>query len=616
MLRNLLAYLILFSSLATVSGQEVVTGLFSNVRIKSAWEKKNKKKSITFTDTLELPFFDDFSQEDIFPDPVRWQDDFVFINNTYSIKQRTQGVATFDALDNTGALYSSASSYGFEADHLTSQPINLNYNPSDSIYLSFLYEPGGLGDRPELNDSLILQFFAPAESTWYSVWQTIDIYADTFKAVIIRIDDPRYLVKGFQFRFINYASLSQSSSDPSMMGNCDQWNVDYILLGKNRNHADTIATDVALTRPVRSVLKTYESVPWKQFRQFFLSEMGPYININYFNNDTIIRNVTRNFEISDVYKDSLVYATSGGAANISPLSGVSYKGDLIYTFNSNNPDSALFRIKSYLTTDIFDPKQNDTIIYYQKFGNYYAFDDGTAEAGYGVNGLGSENAMVGYRYSVLAPDTLRAIQICFNESYQNSNYTTFNLMVWDDNSGIPGNVISSQDGMSVAQGPGLNGFQTYVLTNPVEVNGDYYVGWQQTSQTFLNAGFDFNTPNAGRQLYYLNGNWNESQANGSIMIRPVFGPRIATTGIVDIKAEPQKLKFWPNPSADYITVETTGEEIFNPPVVVITDLQGRELIRTLNTGKIDISSLPTGMYIVVTYSGNKPTGFGRLIKSH
>jgi Secretion system C-terminal sorting domain len=615
MLRNLLAYLMLFSGLVSVTGQEVVTGLYSNIKIKNAWAKKDKKKGVAAADTLELPFFDDFSQSDIFPDPTRWQDDYVFINNTYSVKQRTQGVATFDALDNTGTLYPAASSYGFEADHLTSQPINLNYGPSDSIYLSFLYEPGGLGDMPELNDSLTLQFYAPGENTWYSVWRTTDIYVDTFKAAIILIDDPRYLLKGFQFRFINYASLSQSTGDPSMMGNCDQWNVDYILLGKNRNHADTLAADVALTKPVRSVLKNYEAMPWKQFRQFFLSEMGPYININYFNNDTIVRNVTRNFEIFDEYKDSLVYAFSGGAANISPLSGISYKGNLIYTFNTDNPDSALFMIKSYLTTDIFDPKQNDTIIYYQKFGNYYAFDDGTAEAGYGVNGQGSQNAMVAYRYSVLAPDTLRAIQICFNESYQDANYTTFNLMVWDDNSGLPGNAIRTQQGMSVGQGPGLNGFRTYVLTDPIQVNGDYYVGWQQTTATFLNAGFDVNTPNAGRQFYFLNGDWNESQAKGSVMIRPVFGPKITSTGIADVKAGPAKLKFWPNPSADFITVENTDEEIMNNPVVVVTDLQGRELIRTLNTGKIDISSLSPGMYIIIEYSGNKPSGFGRLIKS-
>ena len=37
-------------------------------------------------------------------------------------------------------------------------------------------------------------------------------------------------------------------------------------------------------------------------------------------------------------------------------------------------------------------------------------------------------------------DTLRAIKICFNDSYLDANKRAFDLMVWDDNNGIPGNV--------------------------------------------------------------------------------------------------------------------------------------------------------------------------------
>ena len=78
---------------------------------------------------------------------------YVFINNTYSDKQITCGIATFDALDSNGRLYATASSYGFKADQLTSQPLNLNYTAGDNIWLSFFYQAGGLGDPPEPNDS-------------------------------------------------------------------------------------------------------------------------------------------------------------------------------------------------------------------------------------------------------------------------------------------------------------------------------------------------------------------------------------------------------------------------------------------------------------------------------
>ena len=66
-----------------------------------------------------------------------------------------------------------------------------------------------------------------------------------FKTAIIPINEPRYLKKGFRFRFVNYASLSSNLTDPSMVGNCDIWNIDYILLDMNRNGADTIYRDVA-----------------------------------------------------------------------------------------------------------------------------------------------------------------------------------------------------------------------------------------------------------------------------------------------------------------------------------------------------------------------------------
>ncbi len=99
-----------------------------------------------------------------------------------------------------------------------------------------------------------------------------------FKPVILKIDQDRFLKKGFRFRFINYASLSPNLSDPSMVGNCDQWNIDYVILDKNRNAGDTIFPDVAFRYPLRSLLKTHESMPWKQFKQIYLQEMGSAIS--------------------------------------------------------------------------------------------------------------------------------------------------------------------------------------------------------------------------------------------------------------------------------------------------------------------------------------------------
>ncbi|MCU0456911.1 MAG: T9SS type A sorting domain-containing protein [Bacteroidales bacterium] len=591
--------------------QEFVIGLRSNPALRHSEVRASKGIA---QDTLSLPFFDDFPGENVYPDASKWSDDFVFINNTYTQDQLTAGVATFDALDNSGELYETASDISFLADRLTSMPVYLNLPASDSIRLSFFFQPGGLSDVPEENDSLVLQFYAPAEGKWYPAWKTTGGSFKKFTHVIMRIDDPRFLKKGFRFRFINYASLSANLSDPSMVGNCDMWHIDYILLDRYRNDEDTVYRDVAFRRPHRSLLNTHESMPLRQFSQVAFQEMGSVIPIHYRNNDIIVRNVTRNFEIRDVYKNTIVKTLTAGASNVEPGTDVDDSADLIYTFTGSG-DSALFRIKSWLITDIFDPKQNDTVVYYQRFSNYFAFDDGSAEGGYGVNGLGSRNAMVAYRFRSFTNDTLRAIMICFNDSYQNANQRVFDLMVWDDAGGLPGNVIYTMEDEMVRPAETLNGFHKYILRKGVPVEDIFYIGWRQKSETFLNAGLDINTPHGGKQFYWINGNWIQSGVSGSLMIRPVTGDPIAT-GISDIAWKNRtQIRFFPNPAKDYISID--NDELVDAGDIRIsfTDLQGKEVLSTVLTRTINVSGLKQGLYIITATRKSIPVGYSRMIKT-
>jgi len=599
-------------SLECVHGQEITVGLQSDPRLKGK-EFLNSKSS---TDTLGLPFFDDFSGQGLTPDPSRWSDNYVLINNSYSNSQITTGIATFDALDANGNLYETTSSERIEADHLTSLPINLALLPSDSVYFSFYYQPGGLADLPEDNDSLTLQFYAPLESKWYSVWKAYGGAYHNFRAVIMKIDQDRYLQKGFRFRFKNYVTLSANLSDPSIIGNCDIWNLDYVLLNKNRNHADTVFHDVAFRLPIRSLLKTYEAMPFRHFKQIYLQEMGSVIPLHYRNNDNITRNVTRDFDIRDVYENTIVKSFSAGAVNIAPSTSEDFDADLIYTFDTDK-DTARFKIRAWLKTDVFDPKENDTVTYYQVFGNYFAYDDGSAEEGYGINGLGSRNARVAVRFKSYIQDTLRAISICFNDSYQNSNWRAFDLVVWNDNNGIPGDVIYTMENVMVEKAGSIDGFYTYRLTEAVPVNGVFYIGWKQRSETFLNAGFDINTVSTGRQFYWINGDWNQSTVTGTIMIRPVVGSPLVT-GIHDIPySEPGLLRFWPNPAHDQVTIDPMAIPASGTSYISIIDLQGRILKRTQWTGSnIDISSLHTGIYFLILDQNGRQLKCSRLVKTY
>ena len=616
MLKQYILYLtLLIICLVQVQAQEVITGLQSNNSVINAPKTTKENKGLTAIDTIILPFFDDFSGQSIFPDTKKWTDNYVFINNTYSDRQITQGMATFDALDKSGRMYASANSSEFSADQLTSQPINLKYNSSDNIWLSFLYQAGGLADPPETNDSLTLQFFAPAENKWYSVWRAAGSSDLKFKPAIIRIDNTRFLQKGFQFRFINYASLSQNLSDPSMVGNCDIWNIDYVLIDKNRNAADTTFADVAYTLPLRSLLKSHEAMPWRQFKKVYLQEMGSSLLVHYRNNALTNRNVTRDFDIWDVYKNSMAYSFSAGATIIGPQTSVDYNANLVYTYNTTNNDSALFRITASLKTDNFDPKENDTLIYYQVFKNYFAFDDGSSEGGYGVNGLGSRNAMVAYKFQSFMQDTLRAVSICFNDSYQDANKREFDLMVWNDNNGIPGDMIYSMQEVMVEQGAAINGYYNYTLPEGVLVNDIFYVGWKQRSESFLNAGYDVNTRHAGKQFYWINGEWRESQVPGSIMIRPVVGAPLRITAVDDTYTNNKHLmNLWPNPAKEYINIDPGDLQLSGIAEITITDLNGHGLIRIPFIEKVDISSLHEGMYFLVISINGRTLGYNRIIK--
>ena len=83
--RNCKFILLLFFSLpALLLGQEKVVGLEENpVLRKESKILMPMLKAFLAPDTLDLPFFDDFSRETIYPSPERWEDQDVFVNSSY-----------------------------------------------------------------------------------------------------------------------------------------------------------------------------------------------------------------------------------------------------------------------------------------------------------------------------------------------------------------------------------------------------------------------------------------------------------------------------------------------------------------------------------------------------
>ena len=564
--------LILFS-LATslaASSQEVITGLDYNIAVKNkALQAKNLKSTSAYdTVYVTLPFYDDFSTISVWPMPEKWADNYAFINTDYAKNPRTTGVATLDAIDENGAIYADAGSYPFDADKLTSQPIRLDsvFTPvkkaitrRDSVYLSFVYQPQGWGAMPAKKDSLILEFHSPANfdtiigetdttyiPRWDAMWATgggvqVDTFAlnnhGYFRQVLIPItDSAKYFKKGFRFRFRNYASLA-SSSMPDWQSNGDQWNIDLVFLNTGRSVNDTSMKDIAFAEKAPSMLRNYQAMPYRQYRKNFLNEMQDTLDIRIANIDDVPHNISYGYKIQ---KDSQPPYEEYDAGNYSiyPFAGYGYSNytpfahppvESFYPIGTDDQQKVVFHTTHYITTD---PnlliKQNDTIRFSQLFSNYYAYDDGTAEAGVGLNGAAGYYAV---QFELNVEDTLRGLQLYINQTLSGTNNQYINLIVWNDYLGAPGQIVKQMTDVVPLSSDSLNKFHTYWFDAPVLVDKTafpgliFYVGWQQGSIDNLNIGLDRYTDSHTKRFFNVTGNWQNSDAQhaGSLMLRPIVG---------------------------------------------------------------------------------------------
>ncbi|MBE0655850.1 MAG: T9SS type A sorting domain-containing protein, partial [Bacteroidales bacterium] len=518
--------------------------------------KKSEK-----ADTIDLPLVDDFSDSYIEPNSNIWSDKHVYINNTYPINQITAGVATFDAYDFRGAHYPGAGRNPYIADYLTSRPVNLEYPASDNIFLSFFYQSKGLGEMPDATDSLCLEFLEPETQNWNRIWSVPGgMPMDQFKWIIIPVKDEKFLRKGFRFRFLNYASQPANNEYPDKFSNVDHWHIDYVVLDRNRTGIDSILRDVTFTKPIKSMLKDYESIPWTHLEAAYFTQRTASIQVEISNLDTAMRNVTKALEIRDMYS-GFRYRPTPTANDVSPGEIFRFDYEYDYPFSFGTGDSAQFLIRTILRTDAFDYKPNDTLEYTQVFNNFYAYDDGSAEAGYGLRGQGTQNASVAVRFNSYIPDSLRAVDIYFNQVIDsiNLNYYFF-LEVWDDNNGKPGDLIYSQLGERPQYSQKLNMPVRYALDSIIEVSGSFYVGWTKTVDKLSNIGLDLNRNNSSNNFYTSGGSWMQSAIPGSIMLRPVLSKKGLILENNSPLHQPVDFSIFPNPVSSHFRIKIPGME--------------------------------------------------------
>jgi hypothetical protein len=603
-----LAFLILAGSkLAAQSLQ----GLQENPVIKKyLTEKPNALKSAAAEPTLSLPFFEDFSIVSVFPDPEKWADQSVFINSSFALDPMSIGVATFDGIDENGTVYA-ISNQPTPSDQLTTYSFDLSpyANSDDAVRLSFFYQCGGKGEVPELSDSLILDFFSPVSQQWELTWFATRNTASEFQQVII-IVDTLYYHNGFRFRFRNYTSISPDdvSGGEGALSNADCWNIDYIQMNTAPISEHLSIHDVALIDLPRNLMDFYESIPW-----LHLDEAQ---NITRNNLNFVIRNLAKNDTFSvvrDYYLHDLntgyIESYVGYLEKVDPDT-IIWRPDWFYapfTYNSTS-DEGLLEVVGYLDTSADQFKQNDTVKTILHFKDYYAYDDGTPEYGFGISGPSMSGALLAMRFRVYKPDTLRAIDMAFNNTRNNVTADQeFQFCVWKDGGGKPGELLFLSDDYYHPDTLYMPGFKRYPLETEEDLiitDTTIYIGWKQRTEDFLNVGYDVNRDNLPRTFVNVSGTWfnpGGSIIPGTIMMRAVFGGKDVITGKPEIPADTDDIILYPNPVSGMLTIQSEKNLIRQ---ISIFDISGRLLIQENgNRNNIDVSQLSPGIYQVVMTTG-------------
>lgn len=520
-------------------------------------------------------------------------------NYTLAHNPWTLGVVSFDGLDEKGFPYAIGTAISGLGDQLTSKPIDMSgLDASDSVYFSFLYQSMGWGDQPESNDSLVLQFYAKDLLQWQNVWSKTGEALSDFKVGHIRLDDPEYFKKGFQFRFLGYGGLS---------GSLDHFHVDYVNLRTLSGHQDTLFKDYAFVYPVNTLINDYTSVPWDHWKNNFSGKMSNNVEMVVRNGSNISEN-NQNGTSQVLYNSTpegaftlIGQALSGGNINYGPRTTYESFHDFSTGYHYDETKtgaSQTFDIVTTASAQFPNFTGNDSTFSKQVFENYYSYDDGSAEKAYGPTGV---QARLAIQYTPYEADSLIGVNIHWVPSVEDVSNKLFKLVVWGDNGGQPGAVIY-EDEVGLYRQPKYefdkNLFTTYYFkdTMKVHVDGTFYVGWRQLDPERLNVGLDMNIPNNDKTFYSIDGGstWPSSIFEGSVMIRPIFSTEMdATLGIPTNEVVEPQAKLYPNPTNSMVNIEFEnglydGVEVYN--------LQG-VLVKKSDEQSVDLSDQPNGVYL-------------------
>jgi hypothetical protein len=243
-----------------------------------------------------------------------------------------------------------------------------------------------------------------------------------------------------------------------------------------------------------------------------------------------------------------------------PLIGTdSFELDAVYSIGSN---SSII-------------KSNDTIKRRYLFYNQYAYDDGTAEYGYGLNTNGGR---IAYRFISTRPDSLRGISLSFIPIKTDVSRELFTFMVWksipEPGTGKGEQLIYQSNFQKPKYQRFYNGFVNYEFDSAIAISDTFYIGWQQNTDKVLSLGLDRNDTANSNMFYNVTGTWQSSGIPGAWMMRPILGKR-ANLKIPTQELQRESISFYPNPAQE--TLYITGLNPFESPKFEIYSSMGQKM---------------------------------------
>ncbi|MEO1711849.1 MAG: hypothetical protein AAFU60_00745, partial [Bacteroidota bacterium] len=354
------------------------------------------------SDTLNLPFFDDFSYGGPYPSSEYWLDRDGFVNTTMADDPPSVGMVTLDGLNRGGSPYPSIGA----ADALTSKYIDLS-SPAGPVFLRFFVAPKGFGLLPNEPDSLVLQF-RNNQREWITV-ATFDGFEDNvpidfvppFEFQAVAINDQQFLYDGFQFRFVNHVTP---------VGIYDLWHVDYVRISDLEGD-QIFFSDLAFTQLPPTMLANYSSMPYSHFKDFATQELrsGP-LPSSYFNHLNTGQNPSSNSRITITelnFNESFpINLNVTDATNLNSQEHIDYEKDLGTDFsvianklaNDFGAGGQLLLQTQYDFDNSNQITRNDTVRSVTVFDNYFAYDDGSAESYLFFDNPQSDNPSLAVRY--------------------------------------------------------------------------------------------------------------------------------------------------------------------------------------------------------------------------